>query len=511
VKRLVTTEQMRSIDKASEAHGVPVSVLMENAGAALAHAALELADPGGRFVVLCGTGNNGGDGLVAARLLATQGRMVLCAVIGDTAKLGAEPARNLKALEASGIKVASEPGAFHARPGDVVIDAIFGTGLTRAPDGLLAESIGRIAVWKQRGAKVVSADIVSGLPADSGIPFHPCVEADVTVSFGHLKIGQALEPGASMGGRVELANIGIPTAAEASLQSGGQQAWLLEESDARGVLPPRRADTHKGSFGHVLIVAGSTGKSGAAALAGEAALRSGAGLVTLATRQSALSEAMAHAPELMGVPLQGQGPLGLGDLDALVAAAKGKQALVIGPGIPRGDGTSGLLRGLIEKYEGPIVLDADALNALAPDLNQLRASKAQLLLTPHPGEMSTLVGKSTAEVKQDRVALAKQLAGKLNAVVVLKGARTMIMASDGELFVNPTGNAGMATAGSGDVLSGVLGALLAQGLTTVDAAICAVYAHGLAGDLMVKKTGQLGLVASDLPRGLCEVWLAWGR
>ena len=175
MKRLVTAEQMKAIDKASEAHGVPVAVLMENAGAALARAALKLADPGGRFVVLCGIGNNGGDGLVAARILATQGRMVLCAVMGDTARLGTEPARNLKALEASGIKVASEPGAFHARPGDVVIDAIFGTGATRPADGLLAEGIGRIAVWKQRGAKVVSADIVSGLRADNGIPFHPCV------------------------------------------------------------------------------------------------------------------------------------------------------------------------------------------------------------------------------------------------------------------------------------------------------------------------------------------------
>jgi NAD(P)H-hydrate epimerase len=169
------------------------------------------------------------------------------------------------------------------------------------------------------------------------------------------------------------------------------------------------------------------------------------------------------------------------------------------------------LRALIEKYEGTVVLDADALNALAPDLNQLRAPKAQLLLTPHPGEMSTLVGKSTAEVKQDRVALAKQLAAKTNAVVVLKGARTLIMAPDGEFFVNSTGNAGMATAGSGDVLSGVLGALVAQGLSTVDAAICGVYAHGLAGDLQAKKTGQLGLVASDLTRGLCDVWVAWGR
>lgn len=510
MKRLVTTAQMRAIEQAADAHGVPVPVLMENAGAALARAALALAAPGGRFVVLCGAGNNGGDGLVAARLLATQGRMVLCAVLGDRAKLGAEPARNLKALEASDVKVASEPGAFHARPGDVVIDAIFGTGLSRAPDGLFAEGIGRIAVWKQRGAKVIAADLVSGLSADSGVPFHPCVEADVTVAFGHLKLGQALEPGASMGGRVELANIGIPSAAELSLQSG-PQAWLLEEEDARGLLKPRRADTHKGTYGHLLVIAGSAGKSGAAALAATGALRSGAGLVTVATRGGVLTEVQAHAPEVMGVALPGSGALGLGDLEPLLAAAKGKQALVIGPGLGRGDGTSGLLRALLEKFEGPVVLDADALNALAPDLNQLKAPKAQLVLTPHPGEMSTLTGKAAADLKRDRVELARGLAARVNGVLVLKGARTVISAPDGELFVNPTGNAGMATAGSGDVLSGVLGALLAQGLSTVDAAICGVYAHGLAGDLQAKKTGQLGLVASDLLRGLCDVWVAWGR
>jgi ADP-dependent NAD(P)H-hydrate dehydratase / NAD(P)H-hydrate epimerase len=510
VKRLVTAAQMQVIDQAAEASGVPVGVLMENAGAALARAALCLADLNGRFVVLCGTGNNGGDGLVAARLLATGGRMVLCAVLGPTEKLGPEPMRNLKALEAAGVKVAPEPGAFHARPGDVVIDAVFGTGVSRAPEGLFAEAIGRIAVWKQRGAKIVAADIVSGLNADNGVPYHPCVEAHVTVSFGHLKLGQVLEPGASMGGRLELANIGIPNAAEASLLTG-TQAWLLEEEDARGLLPVRRSDTHKGSYGHVLVVAGSPGKSGAAALAGLGAIRSGAGLVTIASRPQSLSEALAHGPELMGVPLTGQGALGLGDLDLLLAAARGKQALVIGPGIPVGDGTSGMLRGLIEKFEGPIVLDADALNALANDFHHLKASKAQLVLTPHPGEMSTLTGKSTAEVKTDRVALSRQLAKRLNAVVVLKGARTLVTAPDGELFVNPTGNAGMATAGSGDVLAGVIGAFLAQGLSTVDAANCGVYAHGLAGDLLAKKTGQLGLVASDLPRALCDVWLSWGR
>ena len=509
MKRLLTAAQMRAVDAAAAHHGMPSSVLMENAGAALAQAALRCAAPDGRFVVICGAGNNGGDGLVAARALLGKGRVVLAALVGGQGALEGEPARNLKALEAMGVRVAPEPGAFDARPGDVVVDAVFGTGLSRPPGGAWADAIGRIAAWRQRGAKVVSADLPSGLQTDTGQPYNPCVEADVTVSFGHLKLGQALEPGASLCGAVELADIGIPRAAEDALQ--GPFAWLVEESDVRDRLPVRRAEAHKGTYGHVLVVAGSWGKSGAAALAGQGALRAGAGLVTVATRADALQPAMAHASELMGLALTEHGPLGPADLDALLEAAAGKQALVIGPGIPRGAQTAELLGELLEQVETTCVLDADALNALAQDLEQLRAAKGKLILTPHPGEMARLTGKTAAEVNQDRVGLARQLAARTGAVVVLKGARTVIADPGGEACVNPTGNPGMATAGSGDVLAGVLGALVGQGLSPLDAAVVGVFAHGLAGDLMAQECGQLGLVASDLLAGLPRVWARLGR
>jgi NAD(P)H-hydrate epimerase len=509
VKRALTAQQMREVDKASEAHGMPAAVLMENAGEALARAALRLAGPQGRFLVLCGTGNNGGDGLVAARKLAAAGRWVGVEVVGAVERLEGEPQRNFVALKASGVTVAPISDELPVGAGDVVIDALFGTGLSRAPEGKHADAIGRISVWRAAGAKVLSADLPSGLQSDSGAPFVPCVAADATVSFGFLKLGQALEPGAALCGELEVADIGIPRAADAVLT--GPQAYLLEEANVRSRLRVRKPDSHKGTFGHVLVIAGSWGKTGAAALAAQAVLRAGAGLVTVATRPEALVPVMAHAPEMMGVELVSDGPLGPGDLNPLLEAAEGKHAVIFGPGIHRGDETARLLGAFLEELEVPCVIDADGLNALAGNLELLKKAKGPLLLTPHPGEMARLASKTVVEVNQNRTACARGIAGEHHVVVVLKGARTLVARDDGTVFINPTGNPGMATGGTGDVLSGICGALLAQGLSPEDAAVTGVFAHGLAADLMVKRTGQMGLVASDLFEGLGQVWVRWGR
>jgi ADP-dependent NAD(P)H-hydrate dehydratase / NAD(P)H-hydrate epimerase len=233
--------------------------------------------------------------------------------------------------------------------------------------------------------------------------------------------------------------------------------------------------------------------------------------VTVATRPEALAPVMAHAPELMGTELVADGPLGLGDVNSLFEAADGKQAIVIGPGIPRGEETARMLGAVLEELPVPCVLDADALNAVAGSLELLQDAKGPLLLTPHPGEMARLLGKTTEDVQRDRVAAARALAGWAQATVVLKGARTLICTEEGDVYVCPTGNPGMATGGTGDVLAGVLGALVAQGLSTLDAAIAGVYAHGLAGDLAVSRTGVAGLLATDLLGGLCEVWRRWER
>jgi NAD(P)H-hydrate epimerase len=286
---------------------------------------------------------------------------------------------------------------------------------------------------------------------------------------------------------------------------------LVEESDVLEALPARRSDTHKGTYGHVLVVAGSRGKSGAAALVARAALRSGAGLVSVATRAEVLDAVLAHAPEVMGIPLEATGPLGLADLESLLEAAEGKDALVIGPGIPRGPETGKLIGELLARGEAPVVLDADALNAVATDLSVLRRAKRPVVLTPHPGEMSRLIGRSTKEVQAHRLEVARNLAIAHEVTVVLKGARTLIASTGGELYVNPTGNPGMATGGSGDVLSGICGAFLGQGLSMPVAIWAAVYVHGLAGDLAAAKRGQVGLIASDIIKGLTDVWVRWGR
>jgi len=508
MKPALTSAQVARLEAAAEQRGTAIAELMENAGSALAAAALAYAAPEGRFIVVCGQGNNGGDGLVAARKLAQARRSVAVQVIGQPDNLKGEPRRNLERLRAAGVAASAAlevtPGA-----GDAVIDALFGTGLNRAPQGPYAEAIERISLWRKAGARVISADLPSGMHTDTGRAFFPCVQADATISFGQLKLGQVLEPGASLCGKLEQADIGLPDPSGETLP--GPAAFLLEESDARERVPIRATDSHKGDYGHLLLIAGSFGKTGAAALAGLAALRAGVGLASVATRAPAMTAVMSHAPELMGIPLSGEGALKLADLDVLVAAAEGKRSLAIGPGIAVGDETSALLSALLRRSDLPCVLDADGLNAVRGELELLRQARAPLLLTPHPGEMARLLRRSTAEVQADRVAAVRALASATNAVAVLKGARTLIGLPDGTVYVNPTGNPGMATAGTGDVLSGVCGALLAQGLAPADAAICGVFAHGLAGDLVSLRTGRAGLIASDLLAGLQEVWVRWRR
>jgi len=509
MKPVVTSQQMGELERLAEGFGLPASLLMENAGTALAEKAVELAAPSGRFLILCGPGNNGGDGLAAARKLAAIGRSVLVEVIGDPDKLKGEPKRNYLALRATALVPAPIPAGLRVSSGDVVVDAIFGTGLNRPPQGAPAEAIGRILNWRRSGARVLAADVPSGLHSDTGQAFAPCVQADATVSFGYLKLGQVLEPGASLCGSLSDAEIGLPSWSAVGLAA--PSVYLLEEADARDRIPERRPDSHKGTYGHALVVAGSFGKSGAAALAAKGALRSGAGLVSIASRKQVIPSALSHAPELMGIGLDGDGALGPSDLEPLLRAIDGKQALVLGPGIPLGGETVKLLGALLRESSVPCVLDADGLNALAGQIDLLSGAKCPLILTPHPGEMARLLGKTTAQVQQDRPGAARALAARTGAVAVLKGSRSLIALADGTLFVNPTGNAGMATAGAGDVLSGICGALLAQRLQPSDAAIAAVYAHGLAGDLVASRTGLMGLNATDLLEGIQEVWVRWRR
>jgi hydroxyethylthiazole kinase-like uncharacterized protein yjeF len=351
-------------------------------------------------------------------------------------------------------------------------------------------------------------DVPSGLSADTGRPLGPCVAADATVTFGLQKRGLVLFPGVTLAGAVTVADIGLPPAAVEQVE---ERCRLLEEPEALRLLPRRDPAAHKGDAGRVLVVAGSPGKTGAAHLALLGALRGGAGLVTLAARAEVLPLALAGRPEAMSLALPGRAPLGPGDLAALTEAAHRADALVAGPGLHRGARSGRLLRDWLSAAGRPAVLDADALNALDGNPAWLGKLPAPVILTPHPGELARLCGLSVAQVQEDRIGLAARLASEWGAVLVLKGARTVVAAPGQPAAVIPTGNAGMATGGTGDVLAGLCGALLAGRLPPFDAARVAAWVHGAAGDLVAVRLGLRGLLAGDLGEAIGQVWARWGR
>jgi hydroxyethylthiazole kinase-like uncharacterized protein yjeF len=508
--RLVGSAEMRDIDRAAiDLFGIPSLTLMDRAGRAAADAAMALAGPAGRFVIVCGGGNNGGDGYVVARLLRSAGRDARVIALVSAERLSPDARAVREQADRAGVPIDEGLLApIEAGGGDVVVDAIFGTGLGRPPEGAFAEAIARIDAARVAGARVLAVDVPSGLSADTGRPLGPCVRADRTVTFGFLKRGLVLHPGVDLAGEVTVDDIGIPPKAARRVPVGCE---LLTEVEARLLVPPRPPDAHKGDAGRLLVVAGSPGKTGAAHLALTGALRGGAGLVTLAARAEVLPFALAGRPEAMSVSLPGTGPLGRGDLQALLAAARDVDALAVGPGIPRGPETAELLRALVQRAGKPAVLDADALNALADDAAALRGLGVPLLLTPHPGEMARLCGTTIAEVQADRIGLAAAQARAWNATVLLKGARTVVADPDAPPAVVPTGNPGLATGGTGDVLTGLCGALLAGGIPAPAAGRVGAWVHGRAGDLAARRFGVRGLVASDLGGAIGEVWAEWRR
>lgn len=507
MQALYTATEVRALE---EAASEPTRVLMERAGRALAAAAEKHLDPQGRVLVLAGPGNNGGDGLVAARALHAAGRAVDVVLLAEPSRLPPDAADAHRELVATGLQLKATLNALASTApgrGDVVIDAVFGTGLNRAPSGAPAEAIQAMQAYRDRGARVVAADLPSGVASDTGVAFEPSVVADETVVFGVAKPAHALQPGRSLCGTQTFVSLDL------SEPSGPPKRALLDEASVRAMLPTIRVTDHKGTFGHVLLLAGSEGKTGAAALSALGALRAGAGLVTVAAPRELVSAILAHVPEAMGLPLD-VGPEGLSpaQLDVLTEAAEARDVVVLGPGIPRGDQTLALLGGLLTKVHTPMVIDADGLNALSGSPGLLKRAAGPIVLTPHPGELSRLLGRSTGDVQADRLNAADALqshAGTHGLTVVLKGAGTVISCSDGTLRINPTGHAGMGTGGTGDVLAGVLGALIAGGMSPDSAACVGTYVHGLAGERMRPTTGMRGLVASDLMEGLCRVWREW--
>jgi len=557
--KILTAQQMREVDRLTvERCGIPYPTLMETAGNRVVEAIIKRYGPvaGKRVSVFCGKGNNGGDGAVIARLLWLRGAAAVDVwLYGELEETKGEARANFEAikrlaesdrrvsfLEATteeGIWLSLLPhqlldflqgkppapesgeGLYEREFGTLpffVIDALLGTGLTRPAEGLYARAIEQINVFKKEdpvNALVIAVDIPSGLSSDTGQSLGPNVRADLTVSFTAPKIGNVLPPACEANGQLMIASIGTP---DWLIEEVGAQLELVEEKRIYDWLnASRRApDAHKGSVGDVLLIAGSRGKTGAAALSSETVLRAGAGLVTVATARSAQSLLVTQArTEVMTEALDEthDGAISHTALDRASQLAQKRSVIAVGPGLSSSDeSTRAFVREMVERRTAPMVIDADGLNALAPWPEGLKGSdEAPIIVTPHPGEMARLTGKTNAEIVADRIDVAREFATRRHIITVLKGSRTIIAAPDGQVYVNPTGNAGMATAGSGDVLTGLVAGLLAQRPSEpLEATIAAVYLHGHAGDLAGNRLGMRSLVASDIIANLSEAMLKIG-
>lgn len=502
--RILNTAQMREADRRTiHDIGIPSLVLMENAGRQVT-AALEslFADLAERHVaVIGGKGSNGGDGFVVARTLQQRGVAVSVFVIGTIAEVQGDARVNLEILGRLGVSVVEiadegqwELHVSQVSASDLIVDAIFGTGLSRPLSGIY-ETI--VADVNELGIPIVSIDLPSGMSADTADLEGSAIDATLTVTLGAPKLPLVLPPAERQAGEVVIADIGIPE--EIIDELDGPWVSLMTREQMRGLITPRAHDSHKGDFGRVLIVAGSRGKAGAAALAAQGALRSGAGLLTVATPLSCQAVVAGYAPESMTLGLA-ESPDGTVLPDAVEALlAYTSDVIAVGPGLGRGDAVTTFVRALVEKSELPLVLDADALNAFEGDAEALVGREGRdIIITPHPGEMARLLGCRVEDVQSDRLGMARDFASTHRIYVVLKGYRTIIAGPTGRVFVNPTGSPGMATGGTGDVLTGMVAAWLAHLLDAEAACRVAVYVHGAAGELADADEGEVAMTAGDL-------------
>ena len=516
--KILTAAQIGDVDRlTTERYRVPSILLMENAGKRCAEELIKAVPDitKKRVVILCGNGNNGGDGFVAARWLALGGVRPDVFLFASPESLTGDAKTNYLIAEAMQLPIQILPGAEdvaarftsgNAAPeADVIVDALFGTGLTRP----IGSEFLPVLNWAERAsarAFVMAVDIPSGLMADSPEIPGPAIKANMTVTFTALKPAHVLTPAADCAGKIVLAHIGSPD----GLFNNPEYLWnLADKALARRVLSPRPRNAHKGSFGHIYVVAGSAEKSGAAFMAANAALRSGAGRVTLWLPEGLRASVAGKFPELMTefLPVTNAGTFAHFGVRKLVANLDAADVLVLGPGMTTEPSTQSFILELVGHSPVPVILDADGLNAFAPLREPIKNEKNQpIVLTPHPGEMSRLTGETVADVQHRRVETALDSAAKYRAWVALKGNQTLIAAPDGELFINNTGNPGMATAGSGDILAGMMGRFVAswklrghadcQNLAEYLAA--AVYLHGLAGDIAAREESEESLVATDL-------------
>ena len=501
--RILNAAQMREADRFTiEDIGIPSLVLMENAGRQVV-AAMEAAfEPRleGRVAVLCGRGNNGGDGFVVARTLAQRGIEAAVFVIAALADVRGDARTNLDILGRLGITVVevNDAQSWELHFSEIsqctlIVDALFGTGL-KSPLAGMMETV--VADVNASGIPVVSIDLPSGLAADTPHLIGNCIDAAMTVTLAAPKLPLVLPPGEAYAGDVVIADIGIPHEVLEGLD--GPRIELLTPEQIRELVEPRAADSHKGDFGRVTIVAGSIGKTGAAFLSAMGALKSGAGLVTVATPASCLPIVASMAPEYMTLPLaEANGTVNADAIDHVLESRQ--DVIACGPGLGRSRGVEQFVHGLLERSTVPLVLDADAITTLAADPGRLMGrDDRDVIITPHPGEMARLVGSTIEDVQANRLSVATEFATTHHVYVVLKGHRTLIATPEGHVFINPTGNPGMATGGTGDLLTGMIAAWLAQLLDAEAACRLAVFLHGAAGDLAEREEGQTAMTASAL-------------
>lgn len=509
MRKILTAAQMQTIDKrAIEEYGIPGMILMENAG----RGAVDFLK--GRFpglgskkvVVFAGKGNNGGDGFVMARHLLNLGAEVRVLLVGKISELKADARRNLEIALKIGVEINEvDAGNFKSfdhrlRHSDLIVDAIFGTGLSQPAVGFFAEVFEAV---NQLRKFVVSVDIPSGVDSDSGRLTGPHIEADLTLALAALKRSHVIFPAAQVMGDVEVIDIGVPLKA---WDSGSQPLQMTEPGDVAAWFRRRSRNAHKGDFGHALVVAGSLGKGGAAGLAALGALRAGGGLTTLALPESCWKAVEFNPLEVMTVPLPEtkNGTLALKAKDPLMEQIQGKSVVAVGPGVSTDPETVQLLKEFLPAVRLPLVLDADALNCLALSGGLDCLKSPEVILTPHPKEMSRISGLSVQEIQENRVETARRFAMENSVSLELKGARSIMAFADGSVFINPTGNPGMATAGSGDVLTGIIAGLISQGLKIDRAVIAGTYLHGLAGDIYCEKNLEASMIAGDLLDNLPE-------
>ncbi len=498
---VLTGKQVRKLDQlAIESYGIPSLDLMEAAGRG-AFEFLEQVYPllkKSRVLVVCGKGNNGGDAFVLARYLAKEWVQTTIATVTPLKELSPDAATMAKRLKSTGVKIISAAKLSRLESllddCDLIVDGLLGTGLKQGARSPYKEWIERI---NQIEKPVFALDIPSGLLSDGRQIKAPVVSADWTATFAFMKQGLAVQPGCNVAGDVQVIDIGMPAELIKKVRT---KLRLVTKESVRSAFQERKADTHKGSYGHVLVVAGSVTKLGAALMTSKSVLRSGAGLVTLALPQKAFTKIPSQFLEIMYEPLASdrEGLFAASALSPILSLAQDKSVMAIGPGMGVTTGIRRLLAGLIKESPIPMLIDADGLNALIGQTEVLKQAKQAVVLTPHPGELARLMGLTTRELQRDRIKIAQDFASQHDVTVVLKGSRTLCALPDGKVYINPTGNAAMATAGMGDVLTGIISAYLAQGIQWRSAITAAVYIHGLAGDRLAERMGDRGLLAGDV-------------